>query len=286
MRILREAVGEEVELMFDAYNGWDLTYALEWARQVEQYRPHWIEEAFHPEKVESFVALRRSIGFPVASGEHLYGRWEAEEYLKAGALNVLQADPEWCGGVSELVKMCTVASLHDVHVIPHGHSIHAALHVVASQSPMTCPLVEYLVIKMGIVLPFRKEAAAAGQGEDRAAGAAGIRDRARPSQGGEAEPGVRSKPMAFESDKVMFEIYRETGYAGRYRVVYFTELQDHNKETEINRALAGEHFYDGFLANYGKEDAKQIIEGLLARLNSGETIEPAEVERALAGHMA
>ena len=42
--------------------------------------------------------------------------------------------------------------------------------------------------------------------------------------------------MLFESDKVMFEIYRETEYTGRYRVVYFTELQDHNKETEINHA--------------------------------------------------
>ena len=49
--------------------------------------------------------------------------------------------------------------------------------------------------------------------------------------------------MLFESDKVMFEIYRETEYTGRYRVVYFTELQDHNKESEINHALSGEHFY-------------------------------------------
>ena len=56
--------------------------------------------------------------------------------------------------------------------------------------------------------------------------------------------------MLFESDKVMFEIYRETEYTGQYRVVYFTELQDHNKETEINHALNGEHYYDGFIKNY------------------------------------
>ncbi|MFB3827055.1 MAG: enolase C-terminal domain-like protein [Bryobacteraceae bacterium] len=158
VRILREAVGDDVHLMFDAYNGWDLTYALEWARQVERWRPHWIEEAFHPEKIESFAALRRAIGFPVASGEHLYGRWEVEQYLNAGALHVVQADPEWCGGASELLKICTVASLHDAQVIPHGHSIHAALHVVGSQSPMTCPLAEYLIIKMGSYYHFEKDA--------------------------------------------------------------------------------------------------------------------------------
>jgi hypothetical protein len=92
--------------------------------------------------------------------------------------------------------------------------------------------------------------------------------------------------MPFESDKVMFEIYRETEYSGRFRVVYFTELQDHNKETEINRALAGEHFFDGFIRNYRKDEAKQIIETIVGRLNDGERLEPQEVKRALGDHMA
>jgi hypothetical protein len=92
--------------------------------------------------------------------------------------------------------------------------------------------------------------------------------------------------MLFESDKVMFEIYRETEYTGRYRVVYFTELQDHDKETEINHAMAGEHFYDGFIKNLHKDEAKEIIAGLLTRLNDGERFEPQEVERALGEHAA
>jgi hypothetical protein len=92
--------------------------------------------------------------------------------------------------------------------------------------------------------------------------------------------------MAFESDKTMFEIYRELAYSGRYQVVYFTELQDHNKESEINRALAGEHFYDGFIRNYRKEAAKEIIEEILSRLNSGESVEPQDIEHALGEHLA
>jgi hypothetical protein len=92
--------------------------------------------------------------------------------------------------------------------------------------------------------------------------------------------------MAFESDKVMFEIYRETEYSRKYRVVYFTELQDHNKETEINHALAGEHFYDGFIKNYRKEEAKEIIAACVARLNEGEKIGPEEIESALGDHSA
>ncbi len=92
--------------------------------------------------------------------------------------------------------------------------------------------------------------------------------------------------MLFESDKVMFEIYKETEYTGKYRVVYFTELQDHNKETEINHALSGEHFFDGFIKNFRKDRAKEIIESLLERLNNGEKIDPQEVERALGEHIA
>ncbi|MBI5280851.1 MAG: mandelate racemase, partial [Candidatus Solibacter usitatus] len=148
VRVVREAVGDEVELMFDAYMGWSLDYAIAWAKQTEQYRPRWIEEAFPPDKLEAFAALRRSTSIPIATGEHFYGRWEAKRYLEAQAITVVQADPEWCGGVSELTKICSIASLYDAQVIPHGHSIHAALHVVAAQSPATCPLVEFLITKM------------------------------------------------------------------------------------------------------------------------------------------
>ena len=53
-----------------------------------------------------------------------------------------------------------------------------------------------------------------------------------------------------------------------------------------NHAMAGEHFYDGFIKNFGKDEAKEIIRSLLDRLNNGERIEPQEVERALGEHIA
>jgi len=152
----REAVGDAADLMFDASRHWDLNYAIAWAKQVEKYRPRWIEEAFDPDHIDSFVQLRRATSVPVAAGEHIYGRFEAHDYLRAGALNVLQTDPEWTGGVTELLRICAIASAYDVTVIPHGHSLHAAIHVVASQSPVTCPLAEYLIQKMETYYYFEK----------------------------------------------------------------------------------------------------------------------------------
>ena len=156
VRLLREAVGEDTELMFDVYSGWNLPYALEWAHQVERYRPRWIEEATQAEKIGAFAELHRGTTIPVASGEHIQGRWEVYDYLKEGALSVVQCDPEWCGGTTELQKICTLASIFDVPVIPHGHSIHAALHLIASQSPAVCPLAEHLILKMRSYYHFEK----------------------------------------------------------------------------------------------------------------------------------
>ncbi|MBY0505267.1 MAG: mandelate racemase [Bryobacteraceae bacterium] len=156
VRTLREAVGPDVDLMFDAFMGWDLTYATAWAKRVEPFAPRWLEEPFHVDKLESFAALRRATAVPVATGEHFYGRWEVQRFLRHEAITVVQADPEWCGGVSELVKIATLCSSFDAQLIPHGHSLHAAVHVSASQSPMTCPLNEYLILKMQSYYHFEK----------------------------------------------------------------------------------------------------------------------------------
>ncbi len=85
-----------------------------------------------------------------------------------------------------------------------------------------------------------------------------------------------------ESDKIMFEIYREAGYDRRFRVVYFTELSDRNRDLEIARALAGEHLLDGFISLERSEQAKALILRFLERLNAGEALSGDELSAALA----
>jgi len=157
VRELRAAVGDDVQIMFDAYQGWDLEYAIEWCRKVEQYRPYWLEEAVPMSDLESFIRLARATSVPIATGEHLYGRWEAEQFFKNDALQFIQADPEWCGGVSETVKVANLASVHGVKLLPHCHNVHAALAIVASQSPSVCPFGEYLINHVPEKLHFLKD---------------------------------------------------------------------------------------------------------------------------------
>ena len=87
-----------------------------------------------------------------------------------------------------------------------------------------------------------------------------------------------------ESDKIMFEVYRRADYDRQYAVVYFTELNEHNKEAEIGRAMAGEHFYDGFIAAHRSKEAKRIIADFVEKLNQGEDAAPQVLEAALADY--
>ena len=87
--------------------------------------------------------------------------------------------------------------------------------------------------------------------------------------------------MVFESDKIMFEIYRDKLYKKDYRVVYYTELNEHNKHTEINRAMAGDHYFDGFIKDYKKEEAKAIISEIIQKLNEGDEIKPDDIKEML-----
>ena len=87
-----------------------------------------------------------------------------------------------------------------------------------------------------------------------------------------------------EINKVMFEIYRER-LTDEFRVVYFTELNDHTRDKEIDRALAADHFYDGFIKEFKKQDAKILIDEILGRMNAGEELSKDDVESILADHI-
>ena len=82
---------------------------------------------------------------PISGGEHEYTRWGAREYLTAGAVDVFQPDTFWAGGISEMVKICAMASAFEVQVIPHGHSVPVNAHLTAALSPTVTPYIEYLL---------------------------------------------------------------------------------------------------------------------------------------------
>ena len=142
---VREAVGPHYSLMFDAFMSWNVQYATKMVQALEPLNPTWLEEPIPPERVGELRKLRQASRVPIATGEHVYTRWQTKELLINQAVDWLQNDPDWTGGITELTKIVTLASAFEVPVIAHGHSLLSALHVAGAQSPAAVPMVEYLV---------------------------------------------------------------------------------------------------------------------------------------------
>jgi hypothetical protein len=88
-----------------------------------------------------------------------------------------------------------------------------------------------------------------------------------------------------DGKKVMFEIFRERR-DGDYRVVYYTELGEHEKDYALSEAMNGETVFSGFLLYREREHAKAKIAELLGRMNSGGDVSSGEIERELSGFTA
>jgi hypothetical protein len=89
-----------------------------------------------------------------------------------------------------------------------------------------------------------------------------------------------------DSKKVMFEIYRDAGYGGSCKVVYFTELGEHDKEKEIEDAMRGDHIFDGFLLHSQSQGGKREVEEILDRLNRGEALDTETIKEMLKPFLA
>lgn len=157
MRTLREAVGPDVDIMIDAWMSWDVPYTIRMSQLMAEYQPRWLEEPVMPDKIEQYAQIRQRSAVPIAGGEHEYTRWGIKQLLDAEAVDVVQADTYWAGGITEMQKIYTIASTYDIPVIAHGHSTPANAHLAAVQSPLNAPLLEYLVKWNQIHQHFFKE---------------------------------------------------------------------------------------------------------------------------------
>ena len=137
VRLLRRLLGPEVRLMIDANHAYDPPGAIALARRVEQQDIFWFEEPVSPLSVESYLQVKRNTAIALAGGECESTRFGFEPLLRARAVDFAQPDLCACGGISEGMKIATLASLYNVHVTPHawGTAIGqaAALHFYAAR---------------------------------------------------------------------------------------------------------------------------------------------------------
>jgi len=146
----REAIGEDCFLAVDAggsdaYWRGNLRWAINASHMLEDYNVGWFEEALRPDDLEGFRELRKQSRVPISGGEVLTRRQSFTPFLTSGAFDIIQPDVTKVGGISEFIKIATIAEEFGVRVIPHGWNtaIGLAADLQLSSAIFSAEKVEY-----------------------------------------------------------------------------------------------------------------------------------------------
>jgi galactonate dehydratase len=136
---LREAVGEDVDLMIDLHGPPWLTPAdaVTLARELEPYKLLFIEDPIAPENLEGYRRIRDAAHVPLAAGERMVGIYGLRELIERELVDVVQPDTGRAGGITQMKKIAAMAEAHHIMVAPHSGSLgpvaeYAALHLLAA----------------------------------------------------------------------------------------------------------------------------------------------------------
>lgn len=130
---IREAFGNEIEFGLDFHGRVSAGMAKVLIKELEPYRPLFIEEPVLPEQAEYYPRLAAQTHIPLAAGERMFSRFEFKRVFEAGGLSIVQPDLSHAGGITECYKIAAMAEAYDVGFAPHCPlgpiALAACLHV-------------------------------------------------------------------------------------------------------------------------------------------------------------
>ena len=131
VRAVRQAIGDDIELMIDANNAFTAYEAIRFAHACEPFHPYWFEEPVPADDIQGSIEVSQATDIPIASGENEYTRWGFRDLIERRAVDILQADVGICGGITEWRKIAAMASAHHIPMSPHGNP-YMSVHSMAS----------------------------------------------------------------------------------------------------------------------------------------------------------
>jgi L-rhamnonate dehydratase len=140
VKTVREAVGDGIDVMADAYMGWTLDYAKRTLPLLEPFNLRWLEEPVIPDDIHGYAELKSCARIPIAGGEHEFTQYGFRDLLQARAVDYIQFDTNRVGGITQARKISALAESYSVPVIPHAGQMHNYHVVMAS---LNSPMAEY-----------------------------------------------------------------------------------------------------------------------------------------------
>jgi L-fuconate dehydratase len=122
--IIREEIGNDLKLMMDANQKWDVPQAIKNMEVLAQFNPWWIEEPTSPDDVLGHAAIAKAIApIKVATGEHCQNRVIFKQLMQANAISFCQIDSCRVGGVNENLAIMLMAAKFNIPVCPHAGGV-------------------------------------------------------------------------------------------------------------------------------------------------------------------
>ncbi|MDA0193500.1 MAG: L-fuconate dehydratase [Bacteroidetes bacterium] len=128
--IIREEIGEELKLMMDANQRWDVNEAIDNINELSRFDLWWIEEPTSPDDILGHAAIAKAVTpIKVATGEHCQNRVIFKQLMQANAIDICQIDSCRVGGVNEVLAILLLAAKFNIPVCPHGGGVGLCEHV-------------------------------------------------------------------------------------------------------------------------------------------------------------
>jgi len=124
LTIAREVLGEDMNIMIDANQVWEVDQAVDWVKALSFARPFFIEEPTSPDDVFGHKAIREGVApIKVATGEMCQNRILFKQFIKEGAIDIVQIDSCRMGGLNEVLAVMLMAAKYDLPVWPHAGGV-------------------------------------------------------------------------------------------------------------------------------------------------------------------
>jgi len=122
--IIREEIGDDLKLMMDANQKWDVNQAIKNVKEFARFGPWWIEEPTSPDDILGHKAIAEAIKpIKVATGEHCQNRVIFKQLITSGAIDICQIDSCRIGGVNEILAVLLMAAKYKIPVCPHAGGV-------------------------------------------------------------------------------------------------------------------------------------------------------------------
>ncbi|MCG7573220.1 L-fuconate dehydratase [Phaeobacter sp. CNT1-3] len=124
LTIAREELGDDMNIMIDANQVWEVDQAIDWVKALSFARPFFIEEPTSPDDIFGHKTIRESVApIKVATGEMCQNRIMFKQFIQQGAIDIVQIDSCRMGGLNEVLAVMLIAAKYDLPVWPHAGGV-------------------------------------------------------------------------------------------------------------------------------------------------------------------